>query len=554
MSEETQIQLLNRRWSALKQERSSWYDHWSDVSRHLLPVNGRFFISDRNKGLKRHNAIYDSTGKRALRILAAGMMSGMTSPSRPWFRLAIPDRDLMRYQPVKQWLAGVTVQIQDVFSRSNAYRCLHSMYEELGAFGTASALIAEDYNSVIHLHPFTIGEYALATNWKGEVVTLYREFDKTVGEIVKEFGLDSCSNVVKTSYQRGAVDEWVTLIHAIEPRADRDLSKQDAKNMPWKSIYYERSAVDGKVLRESGFKSFPCVAPRWATVGGDIYGISPGMEALGDIKQLQLNQLRKAQVIDRNGNPPLQVPSSLKNREIELFPGGITYYDAATGTQGVKNLFEEQLPIRDVLEDIGDIRNRIDGAFYSDIFMMISQQDQRMTATEVLERKQEKMLMLGPVIERLSNELLDPLVETTFERLLISDRLPPPPEELQGHDLNVEYVSVLAQAQQAVAVNGIDRFVLSLGQVAAIKPDVLDKFDQDHWADQYGESLGIDPELIIGGEQLALVRKQHAQQLQQAQQAAQLQQGSEILKNVGQTSTEPGTAAGDVLTALRGKK
>ena len=553
MAEETKIQLLNRRWSALKQERSSWYGHWSDVSSYLLPVNGRYFISDRNKGLKRHNAIYDSTGTRALRVLAAGMMSGMTSPSRPWFRLSIPDRDLMQYQPVKQWLNRVTVQIQDVFSRSNAYRVLHSMYEELGAFGTASALIAEDYHSIIHMHPFTIGEYAIATDWKGNVVTLYREFDKTVGEIVKEFGLDSCSNTVKLCFQRGALDEWVTLIHAIEPRADRDLSKQDAKNMPWKSIYYERSATEGNVLRESGFKSFPCVAPRWATVGGDIYGVSPGMEALGDIKQLQAQQFRKSQAIDYQANPPIQVPTGMKNREIELFPGGISYYDASSGTQGIKTAFEVNLNLQTLLLDIQDVRGRINGCFYSDIFMMISQQDQRMTATEVAERHEEKMLMLGPVVERLNNELLDPLVETVFERLLTAGMLPPPPEELQGNDLNVEYVSMLAQAQQAIAVNGIDRFVANLGQIALIKPEVLDKFNSDHWVDKYSDSLGIDPELIIGGEQLALVRKQHAQQLQQAQQAAQLQQGSEILKNAGQASTQPGTAAGDVLAFMKGK-
>lgn len=552
--EDTQVKQLNRRWSALKQERASWYSHWSDVSRYLLPVNGRYFVSDRNKGLKRHNAIYDSTGTKALRILAAGMMSGMTSPSRPWFKLSIPDRDLMQYKPVKLWLNGVTEQIQAVYARSNVYRVLHSIYEELGAFGTASALIAEDYRNVIHLHSFTIGEYAIATDWKGDVVTLYREFDKTVGEIVTEFGLDNCSLPVKTMYQRGALDEWITLIHAIEPRSDRDLAKPDSKNMPWKSIYFEQSVSDGSVLRESGYKSFPCVAPRWATVGGDIYGVSPGMEALGDIKQLQAQQFRKSQAIDYLVNPPLQVPTGMKNREIELFPGGISYYDAASGTQGIKSAFEVNLNLQHLLLDNQDVRGRINSAFYSDIFMMISQQDQRMTATEVIERKEEKMLMLGPVIERLMNELLDPLVETTFERLLTAGLLPPPPQELQGHDLNVEYVSMLAQAQQAMSINGIDRFVASLGQIAMIKPDVLDKFDSDHWADVYSDKMSIDPELIVGGDQVALVRQQKAKQLQQMQQAAQLQQGSEILKNVGQTPTGPGTAAGDVLAAIKGKQ
>ena len=552
MSEE--IKLLNSRWGALKMERSTWLQQWSDVSRNLLPVNGRYFIGDRNKGFKRHNTIYDSTGTRALRVLAAGMMSGMTSPSRPWFRLSVTDTDLMEFQPVKVWLNAVSDQVSDVLAKSNCYRVLHSMYEELGAFGTASALIAEDFNNVIHLHPFTIGEYAITTNWKGEVNALYREFDKTVAEIVGEFGLENCSSVVKSAYQRGSLDQWVTLIHAIEPRADRDQSKKDNLNMPFKSVYFERNAGDKKVLRESGYQTFPCVSPRWTTVGGDIYGVSPGMEALGDIKQLQAQQFRKSQAIDYQANPPIQVPSSMKNREIELFPGGISYYDASSGTQGVKTAFEVNLNLQTLLMDIQDVRTRINRAFFSDIFMAISQQDTRMTATEVAARNEEKMLMLGPVVERLNNELLDPLIETVFERLLTAGMLPPPPEELAGHDLNIEYVSMLAQAQKAVSVNGIDRFVSSMGQIATLRPDVLDKFDPDHWVDVYSDKLGIDPELIISGEQVGLIRQQRAQAQAQQQKQAQLMEMSQAAKNLGQTSTQPGTASGDMLAKLQGQQ
>ncbi len=546
-------ELLNKRWTALKQERSTWWGHWSDISRYLLPRNGRYFVSDRDKGWQRNNAIYDSTATRALRVLAAGMMSGMTSPSRPWFRLSVSDRDLLQYQPVKLWLAEVTERIEDVLARSNAYRVLHSLYEELGAFGTGAALIAEDYRNIIHLHAFTVGEYAIATDWKGEVVTLYREFDKTVGEIVKEFGRENCSGAVQNAFDRGELDSWITVRHAIEPRQDRDSGLRDAKNMPWKSCYWELSGGEGKLLRESGYQSFPCVAPRWAAQGGDIYGNSPGMEALGDIKQLQIQQFRKSQAIDYQANPPLQVPASMKNREIEIFPGGISYYDASTPAQGIKTAFEVNLNLQTLLLDIQDVRGRINGAFYSDLFMMISEQDQRMTATEVAARNEEKMLMLGPVIERLNNELLDPLLETVFERLLNAGLLPPPPQELQGHDLNIEYVSMLAQAQKAVAINGIDRFVSGLGQVAQAKPEVLDKFDADQWAEVYSDKLGVDPGLIVSGRQLALIRQQRAQQMQAAQQQAALQQGSETLKNAGQTSTQPGTAAGDALAALKAR-
>jgi hypothetical protein len=526
---------LDKRWEALRLERSSWWGHWADISHYLLPRSGRYFVTDRDKGWKRYQAIYDNTGTRALRVLAAGMMSGMTSPSRPWFRLSVSDQALMDNQAVKRWLTLVTEQMETVLAASNAYRVLHGLYEELGAFGTGAALIAEDVERGIHLYPFTIGEYAIATNWQGQVATLYREFEKTVGELVKEFGLENCSASLQNAYRRGNLDYWVTIRHAIEPRTDRHPGKIDARQMAWQSCYWEVGQGEAKLLRESGFRSFPCVAPRWATAGGDIYGHSPGMEALGDVKQLQIEQFRKSQAIDYQTNPPLQAPVSMKNRELEIFPGGISYYDAAGPNAGVRTAFEVNLDLNSLLTDIQDVRSRINSAFYSDLFLLISSQpaNSAMTATEVAERYEEKLLMLGPVVERLNNELLDPLVERVFERLLASGRLPPPPAPLRGHELNIEYISMLSQAQKAVTVNGIDRFVSKLGQIATVKPEVLDKFDADHWADIYSDKLGVDPALLVSGQQLALIRGQRQRAAQMAQRNAVLQQGSEMLKNAG---------------------
>ena len=544
------VELLNKRWGMLKTERASWISHWQDITSYLLPRSGRYFVTDHNKGWKRNNAIYDSTGTKALRVLAAGMMSGMTSPSRPWFRLAVANRNLMELQPVKQWLAESTEMINDVFAKSNTYRVLHAMYEELGAFGTAAALIAEDYENIIHLHHMTVGEFAIATDWKGDVCTLYREFEKTVAEVVNEFGIENVSGPVKSAYERGDLDRWITIRHAIEPRDNRDATKKDSKNMPWASYYWEGGNGDGKLLRESGYKSFRVLAPRWSAQGGDIYGNSPGMDALGDIKQLQAQQFRKSQAIDFQANPPLQVPTSMKNREIETFPGGISYYDASAGTQGIKTAFEVNLNLQTLLLDIQDVRTRINGAFFADLFLMIAQQDGRMTATEVAARNEEKMLMLGPVVERLSNELLDPLVECTFQFLSDAGLLPMPPEEMQGHDLNIEYTSILAQAQKAVAVNGIDRYVASMAGLAQFKPEVLDKFDADKWADIYSDKLGVDPELIMPQDKVDSIRNARAKQMAIAQQQEAMSQGSQVIKNLGQTSTESGTVAGEVKQLL----
>lgn len=541
------------RWGQLKTERASWWAHWQEISSYLLPRSGRYFIQDRDKGWRRHNAIYDSTGTRALRTLAAGMMAGMTSPARPWFRLTTSDPELAKYAPVKMWLNDSTRLMLDIFNKSNTYRALHSMYEELGAFGTASSIILPDYQNVIHHYPLTIGEYCIASDFQGNVNTLYREFQIPVHSLVQEFGIENVSKSVKNLYDRGTLDAWITVVHAIEPRGDRDPTKYDAKNMAWRSCYFELNGEKGKFLRESGFRHFPAVVPRWATAGGDIYGNSPGMEALGDIKQLQHEQLRKAQGIDYMTKPPLQVPTSMKNRDVETLPGGVSFVDASNPHGGIRTAFEVNLNLQYLLNDIQDVRQRIDGTFYADLFLMLSNQtDTRMTATEVAERHEEKLLMLGPVLERLHNELLDPLIEQTFARMMESGVLPPPPEELQGQALNVEFVSMLAQAQRAVGTNSIDRFVMNLGAVAQVKPEVLDKFDSDKWAEIYSDILGVDPQLIIPDDKVALIRQQRQQAAQAQQQMAMLQQGADTAKNLAAAKTDQPSALTDITRQFSG--
>lgn len=547
-------QNLMTRWGGMKTERASWIGQWAEISRYLLPYNGRYFLQDRDKGNKKFNQIYDNTGTQALRTLGAGLMAGATSPARPWFRLQTHDPGLNAYQPVKVWLDQVSQNMHHVFQKSNTYRSLHQMYEELGAFGTAACVILPDFNDVIHHYPLTAGEYCIAQDARGEVVTLYRQFEMQVSQMVKEFGLENCSGSVQGMYGNGQLDAWVPVQHSIEPRYDRDPSKKDAKNMAWGSYYFEFGGDQGKFLRESGFKRFPGVAPRWAVAGGDIYGNSPGMEALGDVKQLQHEQLRKAQAIDYQTDPPLTAPASMKNRGVDRLPGGISYHDATNANDTVKSMFSVNLELDHLLADIQDVRQRINTTFYKDLFLMISSMtDPRMTATEVAARQEEKMLMLGPVLERLSNELLEPLINITFDAMIAGNALPPPPQEMQGQELGVELISVLAQAQRAINTNSTDRFVLNIGQVAQFKPEVLDKFDSDAWADSYSEQLGIDPMLIVANDQVAIIRQARAKAQAAQQQAAVMEQNSKTAKNLGATPTSgPPNAAMDMMNQFSG--
>ena len=547
---------LKRRWTKLETERSSWRAHWREISDYLLPTSARFYTSDRNRGTRRHNSIFDSAGLQALKVLGAGMMAGMSSPARPWFRLTLQDRELSEYDSVKGWLADTQRRMLHIFATSNTYQVLHQVYMELGAFGTSAVVMMEDPVTTIHHYHSPIGEFALANDYRGRVNTLYREFEKTVGEIVIEFGYTNCSPTVRNMYDRGNLDEWVKIVHAIEPRSVRSLDNPSAMHKAYRSVYFEPSYDGGdttKVLRESGFDDFPVMAPRWHRMAGDVYGHSPGMEALGDIKSLQHMSLRRSNVVDYQTKPPLQVPTSMRQREIDWKPGGVTFVDQIGVQNTVQPLFAATLPINDLLVSMQNARELIRSAFHADMFLMLANGDTtRMTATEVAARNEEKMLMIGPVLERLQHELLKPLIDRTFERMIANGNVMMPPEELQGVELDVEFVSVLAQAQRAIGVNSIDRYVNSLGVIAQMRPEVLDKIDVDNWADAYADMLGVDPDIIVPNDQVALIREQRAEQQQQMEQQAMMAQAAQTGQALGNIKTNESNAATDLLGMVSG--
>jgi hypothetical protein len=243
----------------------------------------------------------------------------------------------------------------------------------------------------------------------------------------------------------------------------------------------------------------------------------------------------------------------MKSRDVDTLPGGITYVDAASASVGIRPAYEVNLDLSHLLADIQDVRERIKSCFYADLFLMLANGvDQRMTATEVAERHEEKLLMLGPVLERMHNEILDPLVDITFTRMVEAGIVPPPPQEMQGMELHVEFVSMLAQAQRAISTNAVDRFVSNLGAIAQMKPEVLDKFDADHWADAYSDMLGIDPELVVPGEKVAIIRKQRAQAVQAQQQLAAISQGADAAKKLGTIDTSKPNALTDITRMFSG--
>ena len=523
------IPYFRRRHDALKSERSTWLPHWYEIADHMAPRRSRRSYFDRNRGVKKNEKIINSTALIALRTLASGMHSGLTSPARPWYRLTTPDPQLAEIPAVRYWLHEVEERMRLVHARSNIYNILPQAYADLGAFGTTALWIDEDPVEVIRGYVFPVGSYSLGVGANQKVDSLYREVSMPLSGVVDVFGYEHCSPKIQDAYEKGHLDQWVLLCQACEP--NRMHNPASALSKAWANAWFEQDAESGATdfLRMSGYDTFPMLAPRWAVTGEDIYGYSPGMDALGDVRALQQLERRKLATADKIVNPPFVAPAALRNQRVSLMAGDVSYLDSAT-PQGAR--FEPALtmPYQAMTVEEASIATheyRVKEAFFATLWMLISSDDRATPATaeEIRAKQDEKMLMLGPVLERLHDEMLDPLIDRTFDIMLSRKLVPPIPRELveaaaRGDDqLRVEYISVLAQAQKLVGTAAIDRQVAFVANLAGIRPDAVDVLNTDKLARVYQQMLGTDPEILFTEEEVAQKRAARAQQEQAAAQA-----------------------------------
>ncbi len=535
------ITSYNKRLEMLKNERSTFIDHYRELSDYHLGYRGRFLTSNRNKGYKRNTKQINNTSYLSARTLGAGMMTGISSPARPWFRLSTGDSDLNDSSAVREWLHDVQMIMYRVFSHSNAYNSLHQLYTELGVFGTGAMGVYQDFDNAIRCYTYTAGSYVLGMNGRSEVDTVYREYEKTVGALVKEFGIENVSNRVQEQWKSGNTESYIKVVHVVEPNNDRDSQSPLANNMPIRSIYYESRGHsnqggqldDFKFLKQSGFEENPILTPRWDLTTEDIYATNcPGMSALGDTKTLQLGEKRAYQAIDKMTNPPLTAPASLQTKlnGNSLNPNEILFLPNAGDT--ISTIYGNWRPDLNAVATYNDRAElRIKRTFYEDLFLALLGSDRKqITAREVAERHEEKLLMLGPVLERLHTELLDPLIDRTFNILQRNGVLPPPPQELEDIDLSIQYTSVLAQAQQLVSTSGIQQMAEFAGGLAQFWPEAGHKIKASQMVDDFAESIGVNPRSIRSDDEVAEIQAAQQQQQQQQQAMEQAQQVANMAK------------------------
>jgi hypothetical protein len=507
---------LLSRYEKLEGQRQNWETHWQEVADYMQPRKADV-TKTRARGDKRMEQIFDSSPIQAVELLAASLHGMLTNPSTPWFTLRFKDEDVDNEEEAKIWLESATDAMYTAFNRSNFQQEIFELYHDLITFGTAAMFIEEDDEDIIKFSTRHINEIFIAENDKGRIDTVFRKFSLSARAVMQKFG-DVSINIA-TKAQKDPYEE-VEIMHAVYPRSDFDPKKQDKQNMPFESVYLD--AESGDELSVSGFREFPFVVPRYLKASHEIYGRSPAMTALPDVKML--NEMSKTTIksAQKQVDPPLLVPDDGFMLPVRTVPGGLNFYRAGTRDRIEPLNIGANTPLGLNMEE--QRRNSIRNAFYVNQLMM--QSGPQMTATEVIQRNEEKMRLLGPVLGRLQSELLKPLIDRAFALILRKNLFRPAPEFLAGQDIEIEYVSPLAKAQKSTELSSIMRAIEILGSLSNVAP-VFDHINMDKLVRHLADIVGVPQKILKPQSEINAERQQAAQQQEQMQQMQQVQQLAE---------------------------
>lgn len=504
-----------------------------ELADYFYPRSVRFLTSDVNKTNKKKNTkIIDSSALIALRNFSSGMMSGATNPSQNWFRMKIKNYNMEMDYTTRLWCSQIEKLFRDAFNSSKLYTKLPILYKQLGVYGFSCLSLESDFDDLFVAKVLPIGSYRYAKNYKGEVDTVVREYTETAKNLVEQFGINKVSDTVKRASEQ-TPNMNIDIVHIVMPNPNYDESKKWAKNKKFISVYYEKSENNKNFLSESGFDKFPYIVFESEVNGEDVYPCdSPAINALPDVKQLFIMIKEKAKAIKKMVSPPLRGPAKYKDKTISTLPDVYTADDDAG--HGVAPIHEVNPRILELENDIQNLKAMIREHFFNDLFAMILNTAERQrTATEINELKEEKMILLAPLLLQIHLGL-NKIFEWLFEEFIRVDILPTPPEQIQGGEIEIEFVSTLAQAQKVQKIAGMERFTtFTMNLANALDPALRYKINGMKLIDDYADFANIDPSQINPSEYVEQIKQQEAAKQQQMEQIAALQQGSEMIKNIG---------------------
>jgi len=520
--------------SRLQSKRQTWESHWQEVADYMLPRKSDI-NRERQKGDKRNIQIFDGTAVHSLELLASSLHGMLTSNANRWFQLRFKESLLNDSDEAREWLEDATDKMYIAFQRSNFQTEIFENYHDLIAFGTSCLFIEEDKDDIVRFSARHIKEIFISEDERGFVDTIYRKFKLTAKAALEKFGKENLSKDILVKFQKTPFDD-VEIVHVVRPRNIFNPRKLDKQNMPFQSIYMEYET--GHIISIGGFREFPYVVPRYLKASNEIYGRSPGMNSLPDVKVLNKMVEVSLKAAQKQVDPPLLVADDAVILPIRTSPGSINYFRSGSRDTIQPLNIGANNPLGLNMED--QRRNAISRTFHVD--QLLIQENRTMTATEVMQRNQEKMRILGPVIGRLQQELLQPLIIRVFNIMLRNKLFVEAPRILENQEVDIEYVSPVAIAQKGSELESIMRGLELFGSISQIAP-VTDYIDENGLVKRIINILGLPAKMIKSDKEVEQIRA-----VRQQEQAAQMQMQQEMMQS------EQAKNAAPLVQALNGKQ
>ena len=525
---------LVKRFRTLQHQRSTWEEHWQQIADYIVPRKADV-VKSRSPGDKRQELVFDGTAIHAAELMAASLHGMLTNASVPWFSLRFIGAEMNEEDEAKEWLESVEEMMYVYMARSNFQEQVHELYSDLVTFGTACMFVDADENDEgLRFSTRHIAECYLSEDPRGRVDTVFRKYKVTARSAETMFGHENLTRRMAKIAKEDPYEE-IELLHIVMPRNERDPGKNDATNKPFASVHVD---PDEKViLGESGYDEFPYMVPRYLKASFERgYGRSPSMTALADTKMVNKMAEVEIRASQLQIHPPLQVPDDGFVLPVRTTPGGLNFYRSGTRDRIEPLNIGANNPISQQQQEIR--RQMIRAAFYVD--QLLLGQGPTMTATEVIQRTEEKMRLLGPVLGRLQAELLQPLINRVYNLLVRQKAFAPAPDLLANQSIEIEYVSPLAKAQRGGDINSVVQIMEFMGPLLQIDPSVADFLDIDGIARHVIKVTGLPATAVRGQAEIMELREQRAQM--QAQQA-QMQQMAMMAESAG--AAAPGLRAVD---------
>ena len=526
--------------------RGVWEEHWREIAERVLPRQNYFAATDKTEGEKRTEKVFDATAGLALERFAAAMESMLTPRTQRWHKLKVTTPGLSDDPEIQAYLDEVTeILFQVRYSpKSNFASQAHENYMSLGAFGSGALLIDDIVGVGIRYKSIHLSEIYFAENHAGVIDKVNRKFEFTARQAAQRWGYDKVPEKVRTALEKNPEQKF-EFIHCVKPNMDRMAGRKDYMGMPFSSYYV--STDTREILSASGYQSFPYAVSRYVTAPKEVYGRSPAMTVLPDIKMINEMSKTVMRAAHKIVDPPLLLQEDGVLQAFNTRPGALNYGGVnERGEQMVRPL--ETGARVDIGMDMMEQRRKvINDAFLITLFQILVEAP-NMTATEAMLRAQEKGALLAPTMGRQQSEMLGPMIERELDILARAGILPAMPEALaeMGGEIEIEYVSPLNRAQRAEEGVAILRTLEAVAPLAQIDPSVIMIFKPEEIARELSEINGVPAKILRTKEEIDSMKQAQAEESQ----AQQLLAAAPVLSQSAKTLAETQAMSGQVPAPL----